>query len=87
MSKAVAERETVVSADAHMSKLGKDYSSDGDADPETGDVEPLPTQMGMEISFKVGNPSAPRPKMRVELQRQTVCMRRGRRSVQAELRG
>ena len=64
--------EVVASLDAQMSKLDQSYSTDGDADPETGDIEPLPTRMGMEISFKVGHPCAPRPRRWVELQRHHV---------------
>ena len=62
MPKPAPEGEfSVASMDAQMSKLDKGYSTDGDADPETGDAEPMPTRMGMEISFKVRNPGVQPP--------------------------
>ncbi len=72
MPRAVSDQEFVPSNDAQMSKLDKGYSSDGEADPETGGTEPMPTRMGMEISFKVRANPVPRPHNRVELQRQPV---------------
>ena len=53
MPQVVPEPDSVASMDAQASKLDSGYSSDADADPEIGDVDALPTQMGMEISFKV----------------------------------
>ena len=45
--------EQLASMDAPALEPAKAYSTDIDADPELGDVEPMPTQAGMEISFKV----------------------------------
>ena len=48
--------------DPQASKLDSGNSSEADADPEIGDIDALPTQMGMEISFKVDQ--LPRPNTR-----------------------
>ena len=52
-------------------ELTKGGLSDIDADLEMGDVEPMPTQAGMEISFKVL--SLPRPVRAPEARRMHMC--------------